>query len=91
MVITGDDLIGIQDIKLHLSNCFDMNDLGPLRYFLDIKMDSSPGGYILSQDKYASDLISRVGLTDNKVVDTPLELNIKLRPADGEPFSDATL
>lgn len=40
-------------------------------------MASSPQGYILSQVQYASDLIARAGLSDNKIADTPLELNVK--------------
>uniref|UniRef100_A0A2N9GAS3 Uncharacterized protein n=1 Tax=Fagus sylvatica TaxID=28930 RepID=A0A2N9GAS3_FAGSY len=41
--------------------------------------------------KYASNLLSRAGLTDTKVVSTPLEMNARLTPLDGTPLSDATL
>uniref|UniRef100_A0A2N9FKW8 Integrase catalytic domain-containing protein n=1 Tax=Fagus sylvatica TaxID=28930 RepID=A0A2N9FKW8_FAGSY len=41
--------------------------------------------------KYASDLLSRAGLTDTKVVSIPLEMNARLTPLDGTPLSDATL
>ena len=91
MIITGSDTIGIHDIKTHLGTCFEMKDLGPLRYFLGIEVNSSSSGYSLSQVKYASDLISRAGLIDNKAVDTPLELNVKLRSTDGELVSNPTL
>nr|XP_023910733.1 uncharacterized protein LOC112022375 [Quercus suber] len=43
-----------------------------------------------SANKYASDLLSKAGITDNKTVSTPLEHNTKLTPLDGEPISDAT-
>ncbi|XP_075636923.1 secreted RxLR effector protein 161-like [Castanea sativa] len=46
--------------------------------------------YYLFQAKYASDLLSKAGITDNKTVSTPLEYNAKLAPLDGEPISDAT-
>lgn len=91
VVITGDDTIGIQNVKACLSKKFEMKDLGPLRYFLGIEVESSPHGYILSQVKYASDLIAKAGLTDNKSVDTPLEMNTKLHPNDGAPLEEATL
>uniref|UniRef100_A0A2N9IMY5 Reverse transcriptase Ty1/copia-type domain-containing protein n=1 Tax=Fagus sylvatica TaxID=28930 RepID=A0A2N9IMY5_FAGSY len=91
MIITGSDTIGIHDIKTHLGTCFEMKDLGPLHYFLGIGVNYSSSGYTLSQVKHASDLISRAGLTDNKAVDTPLELNVKLRSTDGELVSDPTL
>ncbi|GFY92952.1 hypothetical protein Acr_08g0013480 [Actinidia rufa] len=45
----------------------------------------------LSQTKYASDLLSRAGLTDNKTVDTLLENNVRINTSDGEPLSDPTL
>lgn len=54
-------------------------------------MASSPQGYILSQVKYASDLIARAGLSDHKIADTPLELNVKLRPTDWEPLHGSNL
>jgi hypothetical protein len=68
-----------------------MKDLGTLSYFLGLEVTSSSNGYYLSQAKYASDLLSKAGLTDTKTVSTPLELNVKLNSTDGEPLSDATL
>ena len=67
-----------------------MKDLGTLSYFLRLEVTSSSDGYYLSQAKYASDLLSKAGITDNKTVSTPLEYNAKLTPLDGEPISDAT-
>ncbi|OMO85296.1 Integrase, catalytic core [Corchorus capsularis] len=91
MVITGDDDLGIKDIKNHLSRTFEMKDLGPLRYFLGIEVNSSSHGYVLSQVKYASDHISKAGLSDNKIVDTPIEMNVKLKATDGGLLTNATL
>jgi hypothetical protein len=68
-----------------------MKDLGSLNYFLGLEVSSDQNGYYLSQTKYASDLISRAGLTDCKIVDSPLETNVKLHTIDGELLSDATL
>ncbi|XP_016540941.1 uncharacterized mitochondrial protein AtMg00810-like [Capsicum annuum] len=39
----------------------------------------------------ASDLVAMTGLTDDKVVYNPMEINTKYKKADGEPFSDPTL
>ncbi|XP_028067321.1 uncharacterized protein LOC114270122 [Camellia sinensis] len=68
-----------------------MKDLGPLRYFLSIKVAFSPKGYFLSQAKYANEVIHRAKLTDTKLFDTPIELNIKLNTTDGVPPDDLTL
>uniref|UniRef100_A0A2N9FMK4 Reverse transcriptase Ty1/copia-type domain-containing protein n=1 Tax=Fagus sylvatica TaxID=28930 RepID=A0A2N9FMK4_FAGSY len=91
MIITGDDTAGIRDLQKFLSQQFEMKDLGTLSYFLGLEVTSSSDGYYLSQAKYASDLLSKAGLTDSKTVSTPLELNVKLNTTDGEPLSDATL
>uniref|UniRef100_A0A2N9I658 Reverse transcriptase Ty1/copia-type domain-containing protein n=1 Tax=Fagus sylvatica TaxID=28930 RepID=A0A2N9I658_FAGSY len=91
MIITGDDHSGISDFKLFLHQQFEMKDLGHLSYFLGLEVSSDSTGYYLSQAKYASDLLSRAGLTDTKVVSTPLKMNARLTPLDGTPLSDATL
>ncbi|XP_057503724.1 uncharacterized mitochondrial protein AtMg00810-like [Actinidia eriantha] len=91
MIITGDDLHGIEDLKTFLRQQFEMKDLGNLSYFLGIEVSSTSDGHYLSQTKYASDLLSRAGLTDNKTVDTPLENNVRFHTTDGEPLSDPTL
>jgi hypothetical protein len=91
MIITGDDVQGIQDLKRFLGQHFEMKDLGPLSYFLGLEVSSSSDGYYLTQAKYTSDLISRAGITDNKIVDTPIEYNNRLNTHDREPLPDATL
>uniref|UniRef100_A0A2N9J9F8 Reverse transcriptase Ty1/copia-type domain-containing protein n=1 Tax=Fagus sylvatica TaxID=28930 RepID=A0A2N9J9F8_FAGSY len=84
-------IMGIQDLKHFLGQHFEMKNLGPLNYFLGLKVSSSSNGYYLTQAKYTSDLISRAGITDSKIVDTPIEYNNRLNTHDGEPLPDATL
>ena len=91
MIIIGDDTADIRDLQKFLSQHFEMKDLGTLIYFLGLEVTSSSDGYYLFQAKYASDLLSKAGLTDSKTVSTPLELNVKLNPTNGEPLFDATL
>ncbi|XP_019052676.1 PREDICTED: uncharacterized protein LOC109114467 [Nelumbo nucifera] len=91
MIITGDDLQGISALKAFLSKQFEMKDLGRLNYFLGIEVSSDQSGYYLSQAKYATDLVSRAGLTDTKTVNTPIEPNAHFSAIDGTPLSDCTL
>uniref|UniRef100_A0A2N9EGE2 Reverse transcriptase Ty1/copia-type domain-containing protein n=1 Tax=Fagus sylvatica TaxID=28930 RepID=A0A2N9EGE2_FAGSY len=81
MIITGDDLSEIQELKDFLSQNFEMKDLGHLSYFLGLEITSSDDGFYLTQAKYTSDLLSRASLTDHKIVDTPIELNARLTPS----------
>ena len=91
MIITGDDMQGIQHLKHFLGRQFEIKDLDPLNYFLGLEVSSSVDGYYLTQDKYTSNLISRANITDSKIVDTPIEYNYRLNSHDGESLSDATL
>ena len=84
MIITGDDLSGIQELKDFLSQQFEMKDLGHLSHFLGLEITHSTDILYITQAKYASDLLSRAGLTDSKIVDTPIELNAHLTPSGGE-------
>ncbi|KAK1651434.1 hypothetical protein QYE76_069239 [Lolium multiflorum] len=42
--------------------------------------------FVLSREKYIRDLLARAALGDERTVDTPMELNVKLRPTDGDPL-----
>ena len=45
MIITGDDLSGIQKLKDFLSQQFEMKDLGHLNYFLGLEITHSIDGF----------------------------------------------
>ena len=91
MIITSDDLSGIQELNDFLSQQFEMKDLGHLSYFLGLEITYFTEGLYITQAKYASDLLARAGLTDNKTVDTPFELNAHLTPSGRKPLSNPSL
>ena len=91
MIITSDDMQGIQDLKHFLGRQFEMKVLGPLNYFLGLEVSSSADNYYLTQAKYTSDLIFRASITDSKIVDTPIDYNCGLNSHDGESLSNVTL
>ena len=91
MIITGDDLNGIQELKDFLSQQFEIKDLGHLSYFLGLEITHSTDGLYITQAKYTSELLSRAGLTDSKTVDTLVELNAHLTPLGGKPLSNPSL
>ena len=65
-----------------------MKDLGKLKYFLGIEVARNTEGMFLSQQKYALDVISEIGLLGTKPVTTPLEQNHTLAKAIGPLFSN---
>ncbi|XP_047318489.1 uncharacterized mitochondrial protein AtMg00810-like [Impatiens glandulifera] len=83
MIITDDDTNRIRDLKNFLHQRFEMKDLGKLNYFLGLEIASNKSSYYLSQTKYATDLISRVGIIDTKVVSTPFDSTEHLAATDG--------
>ncbi|RVX22875.1 Retrovirus-related Pol polyprotein from transposon RE1 [Vitis vinifera] len=88
IVITGSDQNGIQKLKQHLFTHFQTKDLGKLKYFLGIEIAQSSFGVVLSQRKYALDILEETGMLDCKPVDTPMDPNVKLISGQGEPLGD---
>ena len=91
IIITGDDLNGIQELKHFLSQQFEMKDFGHLSYFLGLEITHFTDELYITQAKYASELLSRAGLTDSKTVDTPVKFNAHLTPIGGKPLSNPSL
>jgi hypothetical protein len=71
---------------------FALKDLGELHYFLRIEVTKMMDSLLLTQEKYASDLLKRVGMLNGKHVATPLSTSEKLSLHEGTPLSvnDAT-
>lgn len=88
IVITGSDSILLDQLKTHLSGSFHMKDLGSLTYFLGLEVHRGPSGISLNQHKYASDLVATASLQEAPSVDTPMELNVKLRKEEGDLLAD---
>nr|CAN63642.1 hypothetical protein VITISV_038695 [Vitis vinifera] len=85
-------LVYVDDIlKTHLSESFHMKDLGSLTYFLGLEVHYSPSDISLNQHKYASDLVATAGLQGATSVDTPMELNVKLRKEEVDLLVDPSL
>jgi hypothetical protein len=58
--------------------------LGNLHYFLGIEVKHVPDGFVLSQGRYAADVLSRSGMDKAKAVDTPLSSTEKLSLTAGD-------
>ena len=91
IVITGSDSTFLAQLKTHLSKSFHMKDLGPLTYFLGLKVHHSPSSISLNQHKSASDLMATVELQEATSVASPMELNVKLRKEKNDLLVDPSL
>jgi hypothetical protein len=98
LIITGNSLEKLQELKSNLSSKFEMKDLGELKFYLGIKVerDRACKTLTLSQESYAKKVGQRFNLSGAKEVPTPLVQGVKLtkaREADKEvgevPFLSA--
>jgi hypothetical protein len=64
----------LQDLKFD----FALKDLGDLNFFLDIEGKKTSSGILLSQEKYATDILKRVGMMNCKPIKTPMTVSEKL-------------
>lgn len=60
-----------------------MKDLGDLHYFLGIEVKREGNMLLLSQAKYASEILDRVGMSKCKPSPTPLSASEKLSIQEG--------
>uniref|UniRef100_A0A2N9EKA6 Integrase catalytic domain-containing protein n=1 Tax=Fagus sylvatica TaxID=28930 RepID=A0A2N9EKA6_FAGSY len=63
MIIIGDDLSGIQELKAFLSQNFEMKDLGHLSYFLGLEITSSDDGFYLTQANLVYLTVTRLDIS----------------------------
>ena len=67
---------------------FQNKDPGCLKYFLGIEVAQSKEGVVISQRKYALDILEETGMTNCRPIDSPMDPNQKLMSDQGEPFPD---
>ncbi|KAK5845013.1 hypothetical protein PVK06_001165 [Gossypium arboreum] len=85
IIVTGDDLEGMENLKKCLVKEFEVKELGKLKYFLGIEVAHSREGIFISQQKYIVDLLTETGKLGCKPTKTPIEVNHRL----GNALEDA--
>ena len=84
IVVTGNDVAEIQNLKKHLASLFDIKALGLLSYYLGIEVAYLAAGIVLSQHKYIIDLLKDTGKLDCRPAVTPVDVNEKLKSEQHE-------
>jgi histone deacetylase 1/2 len=69
-----------------LGTDFAIKDLGDLHYFLGMEVQKTANGIVLTQEKYASDILTKANMTDCKSAPTPLSSTESLSQHEGEPL-----
>jgi hypothetical protein len=70
----------------NLEQDFMLKNLGDLHFFLGIEVTKIADGILLSQSKYARELLQRASMKSCKAVHTPLSSSEWLSAHDGEPL-----
>ena len=55
-----------------MANEFEMSMIGELSYFLGLQIKQLKHGTFVSQGKYIKDMIKKFGMSDSKVISTPM-------------------
>lgn len=88
IVMTRNDIGEVEQLKMYLSQQFEIKDLGPLHYFLGIEVLCSKKVVFLSQRKYVLDILEEARMLGYRPCDTLVDPNCKLQEDDGERLLD---
>jgi histone deacetylase 1/2 len=84
IIVTGSSKEAISTLIKDLNTNFAIKDLGELHYFLGIEVKKVQNGIVLTQEKYALELLEKVGMTACKGSPTPLSASEKLSAYEGD-------
>jgi histone deacetylase 1/2 len=87
IIVTSSSDYAISALLRDLNKNFAIKDLGDLHYFLGIEVTKRKNGLLLTQEKYAKDLIQRVGMQGCKSTPTPLSSTEQLSLTSGTALS----
>jgi histone deacetylase 1/2 len=83
IIVASSSLEATKALLSDLQKEFTLKDLGDLHYFLGIEVKKIKDSLILTQQRYASDILARSGMSRCKAIDTPLSTTEKLSAYEG--------
>jgi hypothetical protein len=84
IIVTSSSPAAIDALPADLKTDFALKDLGDLHYFLGIEVKHLSDGILLSEKKYAADILQHVGMSACKPVPMPLSTSEKLLAHSGD-------
>jgi hypothetical protein len=93
IIITSSSSVFTDTFVKKLNHEFSLKDLGDLHYFLGIEVKRSKHELVMTQERFALDILGRVNMSNCRAVHTPMPPREKTLVNDGEPLGprDATL
>jgi hypothetical protein len=88
IIMTSSSPTTVDALLKDLRSDFARKDIGNLHYFLGIQVMKKDGSLVLSQEKYAYDLLGKVGMCNCKPVATPLSTSERLSIEEGTQLGD---
>jgi histone deacetylase 1/2 len=86
IIVTSSSDKAIGALLHDLRDDFALKDLGPLHFFLGIEVKQTYDGLRLTQEKYAADILTKVGMLQCTTAPTPLSSSETLSLVQGDPL-----
>jgi hypothetical protein len=84
IIVASSSLDATTTLLCDLEQEFALKDLGSLHYFLGIEVSYISDGILLSQGKYATDLLHKAGMSSYKAMSMPLSTSERLLAHHGD-------
>ena len=78
LLVTGSNLVMINEFKNEMAAKFEMSDLGRLTYYLGIEVTQHQDGITLRQERYAEKIIAETGMDGCNSTHVPMDMNLRL-------------
>jgi Reverse transcriptase (RNA-dependent DNA polymerase) len=91
IILTGNNVILIQNIIRLLDQSFTIKDLGELHFFLGIEVHRQDNGLLLTQSKYIHSILEKANMQGAKPNSTPMATGKVLSKFGGATFDDPHL
>jgi hypothetical protein len=86
IIVTSSSNHAIAILVKELNKNLAIKDLGYLHFFLGIEVKRQHNSLVLTQEKYATELLEKVGMHGCKIAPTPLSSTEQLSLHDGTPL-----